>query len=298
MHENSNSTICLVHTISYHSAEPQARIVPGPCTQPQSRESSQAVMYPVHWLEGSPEWHSTFEGHQRNEIFFPELQPLERVYSQLMGNLAQQIHDMGESKRICVAGVIQQLLRKSLYAVRMGDMPDVPTGSKELYSYIANRSNCLKSHLIEEVVKAINAYELSDLWKDYEREWDKCLEKPLYAGKRKKITLIQTDDTTSMAVKIDRNPEQLQICHVAALQDYFGKYVGLDVAIAQGYTPSSTVLYFAISKAAVPFIPSLLLSHVAQLRRLEVQKIAVFGYFAVDLEEAQAYALVSTSFSL
>ena len=215
-----------------------------------------------------------------------------------MGNLAQQIHDMGESKRINVAGVIQQLLRKPLYGVLMGDMPDIPTGSKELYSYIANRSNCLKSHLIEEVVKVINADELSDLWKDYEGEWDKCLEKPLYAGKRKKITLIQTDDTTTMAVKIDRNPEQLQIRHVAALQDCVQKSVGVDVAIAQGYTPSCTLLYFAISKAAVPFIPLLLLSHVAQLRRLEVQKIAVFGYFAVDLKEAQAYALVSTSFSL
>ena len=34
----------------------------------------------------------------------------------------------------------------------------------------------------------------------------------------------------------------------------------------------------------------------AQLKRLEVQKIVVFGYFAVDLEEAQAIALVSTAF--
>ena len=297
MHENSNFAIYLVHAISYCTAKKQAQIVPGPSTQPQSGESSQAVICPVHWLEGSPEWHCTFE-HQQNEIFFPELQPLERVYSRLMGNLAQQIHDMGESKRINVAGVIQQLLRKPLYGVLMGDMPDIPTGSKELYSYIANRSNCLKSHLIEEVVKVINADELSDLWKDYEGEWDKCLEKPLYAGKRKKITLIQTDDTTTMAVKIDRNPEQLQICHVADMQDYIQKPVGLDGATVQGYTSSCTLLYFAISKAAVPFIPSLLLSHVAQLRRLEVQKIAVFGYFAVDLKEAQAYALVSTSFSL
>ena len=294
MHENSNSTICLVHTISYCTAKKQAQIVPGPSTQPQSSESSQAV----HWLEGTPDWHRIFEGYQRNEIFFPELQPLERVYSRLVGNLAQQLHDMRESKRVCVAGVIQQLLRKPLHGVRMGDMPAVPTGSKELYSYIANQSNCLKSHLIEEVVKAINVDELLDLWKDYEREWDKCLEKNLFTGKRKKIALIQTDDTTTMAVKINRNPEQLQICHVAAVQDYFQKPVGLDVATVQGYTFSSTVLYFAISKAAVPFMPSLLLSHVAQLRRLKVQKIAVFGYFAVDLEEAQAYALVGTSFSL
>ena len=298
MHGNSNSTICLVHTISYCAAEKQAQIVPGPCTQPQSSESSQAVISPVHWLEGSPEWHSMFEGYQRNEIFFPELQPLERAYSQLVGNLAEQIHDMRESKRVCVAGVIQQLLRKPLYGVRMGDIPDVPTGSKELHFYIANRSSCLKPRLIEEVVKAINVDKLLDLWKDYEREWDKCKEKPLFAGKSKKIALILTDDTAIMAVKIGRNPEQLQIRHVVALQDYIQEPMGLGVATVQGYFPSSTVLHFAISKAAVPVTPSLLLSHVAQLRRLKVQKIAVFGYFAVDLEEAQAYALVSTSFSL
>ena len=248
----------------------------------------------MHWLERSPKWNGTFDGFHQNEVFFPELQPLERAYSQFMGNLAQRIHDIGESRRIRVSGVIQQVLRKPISGVRMGDMPDVPTGSKELYSYIANRSNCLYPYLIQDVVEAICIDELSDQWKDYKRELVKCLGMPLCSGKRRKLPLSEAEDLASMSVKVARHPEQFPITRVLALQKYFLESVGLDLAVLQGYTEGSTALYFAIPKAAVPFIPSLLLSHVAQLRQLEVQKIAVFGYFAVDLEEAQAYALVSS----
>ena len=287
-----------MHTISYHTAKQHCQIVSGPSTQPSSSDCSQTVMSPIHWLETSPEWHGIFEGYQQNEVYFPELQPLERVYGQLVGKLAQQIHDVEESKRICVAGVIQHYLRKPRHGVRMGDMPDVPTGSKELYNYIVERSNCLNPFLIQEVVKAIGGDELLDQWKDYERELAKCLGMPIYSGKRRTIPLINADDLTSMSVEVSRNPEQLPISRVLALQKYFQRSVGLDVAIVQGYTPSSTVLYLAIPKAAVAFIPLLLLSHVAQLRRLDVQKIAVYRHFAVDLEEAQAYVLVSVSFTL
>ena len=118
-----------------------------------------------------------------------------------------------------------------------------------------------------------------------------------YSERRKKIPLIAEDDLTSMSVKFARNYEQFPISRVIALRKYLQESVALDIArIFQGYTPSSTVLFFDIPKAAVPFMPSMLCSHVAQLKRLEVQKIVVFGYFAVDLEEAQAIALVSTAF--
>ena len=130
----------------------------------------------------------------------------------------------------------------------------------------------------------------------YEREFAKCLRIHLYSGRQKETPLIEADDLTSMSVKVARNPEQFPISRVIALRKYFQESVALDIAIFQGYTPSSTVLYFAIPKAAVPFMPSLLLSHLAQLKRLEVQKIIVFGYFAVDLEGAQAVALVSTAY--
>ena len=285
-----------MHTISYYTDTQHTQIVPGPCTQPSSSDCSQTVMSPIHWLETSPEWHGIFEGYQQNEVYFPELQPLERVYGQLVGKLAQQIHDVEESKRMCATRVIQHYLRKPRHGVRMGDMPEVPAGSKELCDYIAVRSNCLSPFLIQEVVKAIGGDELLDQWKDYERELAKCLGIPLYSGKRRTVPLIKANDLTSMSVEVSTNPEQLPISRVLALQKCFEKSVDVDVAIAQGYTSSSTVLYFAISKAAVPFIPSLLLSHVAQLRRLEVQKIAVFGYFAVNLEVAQAYALVSVTY--
>ena len=285
-------------TISYHTAGQQSRIVPGPSTLSLSNDSNQTAMSTGNWLERSPELQSVSEGDQQKEIFFPELQPLESVYSHLMGTLARKIHDMEESMRICVSGLIQQLLRKPMHGVRMGDMPDVPTDSKELYLYIAKRSNCFFPFLIQEVVKIMCIDELSEIWKDYESELAKCLGIPLYSGRRKKIPLIEADDLTSMSVKVARNPEQFPISRVIALQKYFQKSVGLDFAIVQGYTPSSTVLYFAIPKAAVPFMPSLLLSHVAQLKRLEVQKIVVFDYFAVDLEEAQAVALVSTAYRL
>ena len=277
-----------MRTISYHTAGQQYCMVPG--------SSTQSATSPSNWLEGSPELHSAPEGDQQNEIFFPELQPLERVYGHLMGILAQKMHDIEESMRIRVSGLIQQLLRKPMYGVRMGDMPDVPTDSKELYSYIAKRSNCVSPFLIQEVVKIMCIDELSEMWKDYERELAKCLRIPLYSGRRKETPLIEADDLTSMSVKVARNPEQFPISRVIALRKYFQESVALDIAIFQGYTPSSTVLYFAILKTAVPFMPSLLLSHLAQLKRLEVQKIVVFGYFAVDLEEAQAVALVSTAF--
>ena len=278
---------CCVY-YSYHTAEQQSRIVSGPSTQ--------STMSPVNWLERCPELHSASEGDQQNEIFFPELQPLERVYGHLMGILAQKIHDIEESMRIRVSGLIQQLLRKPMHGVRMGDMPDVPTNSKELYSYIAKRSNCVSPFLIQEVVRIMCIDELSEMWKDYERELAKCLGIPLYSGRQKKIPLIEADDLTSMSVKFASNPEQFPISRVIALRKYFQESVSLDIAIFQGYTPSSTVLYFAIPKAAVPFMPSLLISHVAQLKQLEVQKIVVFGYFAVDLEEAQAVTLVSTAY--
>lgn len=274
--------------IFYHTAGQQSRILPGPSTQ--------SAISPVNWLEGSPELQSASEGEQQKDIFFPEIQPLERVYRHLMATLAQTIHDIGKSRRICVSGLIQQLLRKPMHGVRMGDMPDVPTGSKKLYSYIANRSNCFYPFLIEEVVTIICIDELSEKLKDYERELAKCLGLPLHSGRRKKINLVEADDLTSMSVKVARNPKQFPISRVLVLQKYFQESVGLDFAIVQGYTPSSTLLYFAIPKAAVPFMPSLLLSHVAQLKRLEVQKIVVFDSFAVDLEEAQAVDLVSTAF--
>ena len=287
-----------MHAISYCTAEPQAQKVPGPCTQPLSGDSIRMTMSSIQQLEGSPEWHGVFEGYQQNEIYFPEIQPLEKVYRQLMRKLAQQIHDMGESMCICIAGVIQQLLRKPMNGVRMGDMPAVPTGSTELHSYIANRSNCLNLFLIQEVVKAIHVDELLDQCKDYERELAKCLAIPFDSGKRRKIPLIEADDLTSMSVEVTRNSEQFQISRVLTLQKHFQESIGSGFAFVQGYTHSSKVLYLAIPKAAVPFMPSLLLSHMAHLRQLEVQKIAVFGYFAVDLEEAQAYALVSASFTL
>ena len=283
-------------TISYHTAGQQPGIVPGASTLSLSNDSNQTAMTPVNWLERSQELHSASERDQQKEIFFPELQPLEDVYSQLMGTLAQAIHVIGKSRRICVSGLIQQLLRKPIHGIRMGDMPDVPTDSKKLYLYIAKRSNCFYPFLIQEVVKIMCIDELSEKWKDYERELTKCLGIPLYSGKRKKIHLIEADDLMSMSVKVARNPEQFPISRVIALQKYFQTSVGLDYAIVQGYTPSCTVLYFAIPRTAVLFMPSLLLSHVAQLKRLEVQKIVVFGYFAVDLEEAQAVALVSTAF--
>ena len=275
-------------TISYHTAGQQSHLVPGPSTQ--------SAMSPVNRLERSPELHSASQGDQQNEIFFPELYRLERVYGHLMATLAQKIHDMEESMRICVSRLIQQLLRKPMHGVRMGDMPDVPTDSKELYSYIAKRSNCVSPSLIQEVVTIMCIDELSEKWKDYVRELATCLGIPLYSGKRKKVPLIEAEDLMSMSVKFARNPEQFPISHVIALRKYFQESVGLDIAIFQGYTPSSTVLYFAIPKTAVPFMPSLLLSHVVPLKRLEVQKIVVFGYFAVDLEVAQAVALVSTVF--
>ena len=111
--------------------------------------------------------HSASEGNQQNEIFFPELQPLERVYGHLMGILAQKIHDIEESMRIRVSGLIQQLLWKPMHGVRMGDMPDVPTDSKKLYSYIVKRSSCVSPFLIQEVVKVMCIDELSEMWKDY-----------------------------------------------------------------------------------------------------------------------------------
>ena len=117
-----------------------------------------------------------------------------------------------------------------------------------------------------------------------------------YSERRKKIPLIEEDDLTSMSVKFARNYEQFPISCVIALWKYLQESVALDIAIFQGYIPSSTVLFFDIPRAAVPFMPSMLCSHVAQLKRLEVQKIVVFGYFAVDLEEAQAIALVNTAF--
>ena len=253
-------------------------------------------MSPVNWLEGCPELHSASEGDQQNEIFFPELQPLETVYRHLMATLARKMHEMEESMRFCVSKLIEQLLRKPVHGVRMGDMPDIPTDSKELYSYIAKRSNCVSPFLIQEVVMIMCIDELSEKWKDYVREFAKCSGMPLYSGRRKKIPLIKAEDLMSMSVKFARNPEQFPISRVIALRKYFQESVALDIAIFQGYTSSSTVLYFAIPKAAVPFMPSLLLSHAAQLKRLEVQEIVVFGYFAVDLEEAQAVALVSTAF--
>ena len=277
-----------VCTISYHTSGQQSRIVPGPSTQ--------SAMSPVNWLEGSPELQGASQGDQQKQIFFPELQPLERVYGHLMGILAQKMHDIEESMRIRVSGLIQHLLRKPMHGVRMGDMPDVPTDSKELYSYIAKRCNCVSPFLIQEVVKIMCIDELSQMWKEYERELAKCLGITLYSGRRKKIPLIEADDLTSMSVKLARNPEQFPVSRVIALRKYFQESVALDIAIFQGYTPSSTVLYFAIPRASVPFMPSLLLSHVAQLKRLEVQKVVVFGYFAVDLEEAQAVALVSTAY--
>ena len=283
--ETSQPTLC---TISYHTAGQQSHIVPGPSTQ--------SAMSSGNWLERFPELQCDSEGEQRKDIFFPEIQPLERVYRHLMGTLAEKMHEIGKCRCICVSGLIQQLLRKPIHGVRMGDMPDVPTDANELYLYIAKRSNCFFPFIIEEVVTIMCIDELSEKWKDYERELAKCLGLPLYSGRRKKIRLIETDDLTSMSVKVARNPEQFPISHVLALQKYFQESVGLDFATAQGYTPSSTVLYFAIPKAAVPFMPSLLLSHVAQLKQLEVQKIVIFGYFAVDLEETQAVALVSTAF--
>ena len=290
-----NAAFCLVGTISYHTAKQQAPIVPGP--QPPSGDSIQVTMSPIQQLEGSPEWHGVFEGYQRNEIYFPELQPLERVYSQLVGKLAQQIHDIGEHQRIRVAALIQQLLRKPVHGVRMGNLPDIPTGSKELYIYIASRSNSLDPFLIQEVVKAICVDELSDLLKDYEKEVAKCYEICLSSGRRQNIPLTEADDLTSMSVEVKRSPEQFTIYCVRALKTYFQESMRLGFAFVQGHTRSSTVLYFAIPTTAVPFMPLLLLSHVAQLRRLEVQKIAVFDYFAVDLEEAQAYDLVSIPFA-
>ena len=208
-------------TISYHTARQQSCTVPGP--------SIQSATSPSNWLEGSPELHSASEGDQQNEIFFPELQPLERVYGHLMGNLAQKIHDIEESMRIRVSGLIQQLLRKPMHGGRMGDMPDVPTDSKELYSYIAKRSNCVSPFLIQEVVKVMCIDELSEMWKDYEREFAKCLRIHLYSERQKEIPLIEVDDLTSMSVKVARNPEQFPISRVIALRKCF--YVRLHCSI-------------------------------------------------------------------
>ena len=146
-------------TISYHTAGQQSRIVPGPSTQ--------SAMYSGNWLERSPELQSASEGEQRKDIFFPEIHPLERVYRHLMGTLAEKIREIGKSRCICVSGLIQQLLWKPMHGVRMGDMPDIPTDSNELYLYIAKRSNCFFPFLIEEVV-TIMCIELSEIWKEYE----------------------------------------------------------------------------------------------------------------------------------
>ena len=253
-------------------------------------------MSPVHRLERSPEWHSAFEGYQRNEVLLPVLQPVETAYGQLVGNLAQQLHDFGESKCIGVAGVIQHLLRKPMNGVRMGGIPDVPTNCRKLHEYIVERSNCLEPTLIREVVKFICVDKLSELWEDYGRELRECLEKTLHSGNTRQGSLNVPDDLTTISVKVPKNPEQFPISKALDLKVEFEKSLCLAFTIFLGYTSSSTVLYFAIPKAAVPFMPSLLLSHAAQLKRLEVQKIVVFGYFAVDLEEAQAYALVSVYF--
>lgn len=239
------------------------------------------------------------EGYQRNEVFFPAFQPLDRAYAFLMGNLAQQLHEIGENRRICVSGMIQHMLRKTKYGVRVGDLPDIPTGYKELYDCIAANSNCFSSALIRDAVDIINVDKLSTLWEDYKRELTKCVGKPLHSGKPRRLPEIESncEDLAPMAVKVVRHPDELQISHVLAIQQYYVEHMGLDLAQFEGYTEGCTVLYFAIAKAAVPFMPSLLLSHLAQLRRLEILKIAVFGYFAVDLENAQAYALVSNLFT-
>ena len=200
-------------TISYHTAGLQTCTVPGPSTQ--------SAMSSENLLEGSPELHSASEGDQQNEIFLSKLQSLETVYGHLMATLARKIHDIEESMRISLSGRIQQLLRKPMHGVRMGDMPDIPTDSKELYSYIAKRSNCVAPFLIQEVVRIMCNDELSEKWKDYERELAKCLGIPLYSGRQKKIPFIEADDLTSMSVKVARNPEQFPISRVIALRKYF-----------------------------------------------------------------------------
>ena len=199
--------------ISYHTAGQQSRTVPGPSTQ--------SAMSSENWLERSPELHSASEADQQNEIFLSELQSLETVYVHLMATLAQKMHDMEESMRIRLSGLIQQLLQKPMHGVRMGDMPDIPTDSKELYSYIAKRSNCFFPFLIQEVVMIMCIDELSEMWRDYERELAKCLGIPLYSGRRKETPLIEADDLTSMSVKVARNPEQFPISRVIALRKYF-----------------------------------------------------------------------------
>ena len=116
---------------------------------------------------------------------------------------------------------------------------------------------------------------------------------------KERAELPADDNHTHLGIKVNQDPDDYMLAELFRLQFYLIEILGIDKVLFEGFAEGSTMVMFRLMKEAAVMIAPILLSHVCQLREFGVEKVIVFGYFAIDVQLGTLHVpSVSTSLHL
>ena len=219
---------------------------------------------------------------RRELLKYPGAFKLKEKYTSIHGKLGYYLSDLSDKQlkrlRCAVHTGIKGHFSKQIPV-------DIPLSEYDILDYICSWSSPLDVRLIDEAAIAIGETEaLKESISDHNFDVVNFATEALGKFQRERAELPADDNHAHLGLKVNQEPGQYMLAELFRLQFYLIEILGIDRLLFEGFAEGCTMVMFRLMKEAAVMIAPILLSHVCQLREFGIEKIIVFGYFAIDVQ--------------
>ena len=286
--------ICIVCVILI-SLLPSDATPPKPTPPPSATEAQ--LTPPLSDISEIDTWKPVIKAFEdRKQLLkYPGAYKLKEKYTSINEKLGKCLSDLSEkqlkSLHCAVRTGIKGHLSKQIQV-------DIPLSENDILDYIFEWSSPLDVRLIAEAAKAIGETKaLKKFISNHKFDVIK-FSTELLGNLQKERAELPADDAR-LGIKVNQDPDDYMLAELFRLQIYLIEILGIDKVLFEGFAAGCTMVMFRLMKEAAVMIAPILLSHVCQLKEFGVEKIIVFGYFAIDVQLGTLHVpSVSTSLHL